>query len=105
MDLYVKYPVLLTADAWHLRTKGQWQEDTSLAYRECYLAKARKFAAEDEQALEAESEVLNELQDEDWILPDELLPEALLVEELVAEEQIPEETEALDQRPGPINVD
>ena len=47
----------------------------------------------------------NELQDEDWILPDELLPEALLVEEVVADEQTPEETEASYQRPGPIHVD
>ena len=101
----MRYPVLLTADAWHLRTRGHWEKETSEAYRECYLAKERKFAREEEQASQVDLAMPNELQDEDWILPDELLPEALLVEEVVADEQTPEETEASYQRPGPIHVD
>lgn len=97
--------MLLTADAWHLRTRGDWQKETSKAYKECYLAKERKSAIEEEQASQVDLKMPNDLQDEDWILPDELLPEALLVEEIVAEERTPEETEASYQRPGPIHVD
>jgi hypothetical protein len=105
VDLRVRYPVLLTADAWHLRTKGQWERDTDEAYRECRLVKERKFADEEEQVSQDDWEIPDELLDEAWILPDELLPEALLVEEIVAEEEMPEETEPLYQRSGPIHVD
>jgi hypothetical protein len=101
----VRYPVLLTADAWHLRTKGQWEKDTEEAYRECRLVKERKFAEDEEKVSQDDWDMPDELVDEAWILPNELLPEALLVEELVAEEGMPEENEVSYQRPGPINVD
>lgn len=98
MDLLVRYPVLLTADAWHLRTNGEWQEKTSEAYRECYAAKERRFEREAEDEAMVERDVQEGLLDEDWILPDELLPEALLVEEiLAAEQETPEENETSDE--------
>lgn len=105
MDLLVRYPVLLTADAWHLRTKGDWQKETSEAYRECYAAKERRFEREAEEEAMVEREAQEGLLDEDWILPDELLPEALLVEEIVAQENAPEDADNGHPRPGPIRVD
>lgn len=105
VDLRDRYPVLLTSDAWHLRTKGEWVEETSQAYRECIWAKERRLAEKEEQLSRDEQDTPEELQDEAWILPDELLPEALLVEEIMAEENAPEDTEALHQLSGPVYVD
>jgi len=105
VDLLVRYPILLTADAWHLRTKGGWQKETSEAYRECYAAKERRFEREAEEEAMVEREVQKGLLDEDWILPDELLPEALLVEEIMAQENALEDAEDGHQRPEPIHVD
>lgn len=102
MDLYVKYPTLLTADAWHLRTKGEWVDDTEQVFAECRVIKERVYAAEAGDP--APEETLDELLDEAWILPDELLPEAVLDREPV-EEKTPEETEASYARPGPIHID
>jgi hypothetical protein len=105
VDLRVRYPVLLTADAWHLRTKGRWERDTGEAYRECRLVKERKFADEKERVSQDDWDMPEELLDEAWILPNELLPEALLVEGIVAEEEMPEEGKVSHQHAGPIHVD
>jgi hypothetical protein len=105
VDLRVRYPVLLTSDAWHLRTKGEWEHETSEAYRECYWARERRLAEKEEQELKDNRDTPNEIQDEAWILPDELLPEALLVEEIMAEVNAPEGTGALHQLPEPAYID
>jgi hypothetical protein len=105
VDLRVRYPVLLTADAWHLRTKGEWVEETSEAYRECIWAKERRLAEKEEQESKDDGDAPDEIQDEAWIMPDELLPEALLVEEIMAEEDAPEEIGASSRLPGPVYVD
>lgn len=103
MDLYVKYPTLLTADAWHLRTKGEWIDDTEQAFAECRLIKERRYAAESGDP--APEQAQNEGLDEAWILPNELLPEAVLERDSVRKGMTPEETEASYDRPGPIHVD
>lgn len=103
MDLYVKYPTLLTADAWHLRTKGEWIDDTEQVFAECRLIKERRYATESGNP--APEGALNEVMDEAWILPDELLPEAVLDERPAEKGMTPEEREASYDRPGPIHVD
>jgi len=105
VDLRVRYPVLLTSDAWHLRTKGEWVDETSQAYRECIWAKERRLVEKEEQLSRDDRDAPDEILDEAWIMPDELLPEALLVEEIMAEENAPVETETLHQLPGPAYVD
>lgn len=103
MDLYVKYPTLLTADAWHLRTKGGWRDDTEQVFAECRLIKERRYATESGDS--APEDAPNEVMDEAWILPDELLPEAELDERSPGREMTPEETQASYDQPGPIHVD
>lgn len=105
VDLRVRYPVLLTSDAWHLRSKREWERETSEAYRQCIWVKEQRLVEKEEQESKDDRDTPDEIQDEAWIMPDELLPEALLVEEIMAEENTPEETEASHRPPGPVYVD